>query len=411
MTQPLPVALQVPIARPARVDSSRRGAGWLPGLLKVSCFVAIALGLLSLLFQWTGPMSGIPRRVLVLPDEALGLIFLGFAVRMSRLEAHRRTIRIIVKTSRACLLLLGLSAVAGLRLMEPAPGTMAAARGSGLAEGICFLAIGLILQLRIGRGGNRLQTGLTALLLVYLGSCWTSLLLATAGMTPTPEVLRLSVGTLAILTGIGVVLSTAARTPGVFRVLSQRGPEGEAARLLFPLAFAIPLLLAILRQRVEAKGLLEPDSGLLLHVLLSAGSMVAMMAWNGSRIHSEKRVRDSAGVVVTELAAQYRDIFAVVQDPVWMFSAEGQLQFQNEAAGRYGPPGETDSGVLGQAQTGFILSAALLSRRVTEMALRDRETGQMQQLPIRYLRALVMPDGEPGSIILVARGSAAMIRD
>ena len=117
MTQTTSSTLQVPVDRRPPGLMERLRLAWLPWLLKVSCFVSIALGLLSLLCQFTGQMTVLLRRVLVSPDEALGLIFLGFAVRMSRLEAHRKTIRIIVKTSRVCLLLVGVSAMAGLRLM------------------------------------------------------------------------------------------------------------------------------------------------------------------------------------------------------------------------------------------------------------------------------------------------------
>mgnify|MGYP003348281848 CR=1 FL=1 len=81
MTQTTSSTLQVPVDRRPPGLMERLRLAWLPWLLKVSCFVSIALGLLSLLCQFTGQMTVLLRRVLVSPDEALGLIFLGFAVR------------------------------------------------------------------------------------------------------------------------------------------------------------------------------------------------------------------------------------------------------------------------------------------------------------------------------------------
>lgn len=415
ITQRLPAfasRVEESVKRAAGEGISRNGGLLL--LLRVSCFLSIAIGILSLLSIWTGLASGAARIILVTPDEALGLIFLGFAVRMSRLEAHRRTIRIIVKTSRAGLILLGVSAVTGLRVLDlvPSAGSVRLGGGTGFAIGACYLLTGASLLFRNGFARNRMHAALTWLACAYLGSCWISLLLAGAGMAAIPIFLRIEVVPLLLMTAIGYVLFSALRTPEILKVLSQRGPEAEAARLMLPLAFAIPLALAILRHEAESKGWLPPDLGLVLHVLLSVGSMGLMIVWNANRIHSAKQLRERTDVAVEELETQYRDIFAVLQDPVWIFSAEGQLHFRNDAAREYGPPeGRNANGsggaesALGIGQQRAILSAALLGGQMAEMKLRERVSGALRTLEIKFLRSLNTQRGERGAIILVARAA------
>lgn len=356
---------------------------WPALILRVSCFLAIALGILSLLSVWTGQTGGAIAVLWVSPEQALGLIFVGFAVRMSRLEAHSRSVRAVVQTSRICLIIVGASLTAG-----------------GHAVGICYFAIGLSLVCKQRLPHFRVDAVLTALVCTFLSSCWISLLLSRMAMSPVPSLLRVDLIPLAILTAIAYILSTATRAPGVLRVLAQHGPEAEAARVMFPLAFLIPVLLAILRHQAQSAGLLQPDLGLLLHVLMSAGSMFAMIVWNANRIHSAQRIRESTGVVVAEMETQYRDIFAVLRDPVWVFSAEGELEYENGAARQFmASNGEAG---LGVGQQRAVLSAAMLGRRVKLLELLDRETFAPRSLAIQYLRVLLTPQGEPGTIILVA---------
>lgn len=372
--------MSVKVMPDTRLNLWRRqwqGDAGLALVLRISCFISIALGILSLLSRWFGHTGLVLRLILVTPEEALGLIFMGFAVRMSRLEAHRPTIRIIVQTSRVCLVLLGASLV-----------------GLGHAAGACYLAIGLILMMKYRLARNRMDTVLTALICTYLGSCWVSLLLARAAMAPIPAILQVDPAPLLILSAISYVLSSATRAPGMLKVLVQRGPEAEAARVMFPLAFAIPLVLAFLRHQAERLGLLQPDLGLLLHVLLSAGSMAGMIVWNANRIHSAQRIRESTDAVVADMETQYHAIFAVMRDPVWVFSSEGPLEFSNAAAQELN---------LDPAQQRTLLSAAMLDKRmIKQLDVQDRLSGAPRTLAVQYLRVLLTPDGEPGSVVMVA---------
>jgi PAS domain-containing protein len=230
------------------------------------------------------------------------------------------------------------------------------------------------------------------------------------GVANVPDVFRLHGAVLAVLTGVSAVLAMAARTPGVLKVLTQAGPEADAARVLFPLAFAIPVVLAILRQFAESRGLVQADLGLLLHVLLSAGSMGLMIVWNANRMNVRIRLRETAATAARELEMQYRDLFEVLQDPVWIFGAQGQLYFRNDAARAFATPeGKVSDGateaetVLGATQQRSVLSAALLGRQVPQVKLRELKSGEAQVLTVRFLRTMRTTLGEPGNILLVVR--------
>jgi len=379
-------------------------------LSRIFCFLAIAVGIVSLLSTWTGETGGVLRHVLLAPGDALGLIFVGFAVRLSRLEAHRRPIRVIVQTSRLCLLALGVVAIFGSDLTVLLPST--GASGTGFAAGVIFLLIAGVLMMRVRHAQSEFRSILTAGLCAFLVSCWISLLLASGGLAPVPSVLRIEFLTLLLLSGVGAVLASLIRAPGVLGVLADEGPEASAARLLFPLAFVIPLVLAILRHRAEVEGLLHRDLGLLLHVILSAGSMAIMIVWNAHRISAGARAIRAAEKLMEDFDSQYRAILGAFSEPVWIFDPKGQLIFENRAAGEYGSgeeiPGarfRDPSSALGSAQQRAILSAALFGRRVREIRMFDQTTGEPRLLTVQYLGVLYTREAEPSAIVLVARPS------
>ncbi len=402
-----------------RIRKWRPGSGvfvrWGPFvLLRTGCFISIALGTLSLLSIITGQSGGALRSVTVSPNDALGLIFMGFAVRMSRLEVHRLTMKIIVRTSRLCLFVLGVASVAGLGVVEfiPTAPLTQGARGTGLATGICYLLIGAHLILKRSVFENRIHSTMTVLVWSYLGSCWISLLLSKVQLLSTPEVLRIEVLPLAVISAIWIGLAFASRIPRMMRVFSKGGPEAQAARLLFPFAFVIPLVLAVLRHRAESMALLNADLGLLLHVMFSAGSMMLMIIWNANRISAASRLRDSAQMGVEEAELHYREILSVMRDPAWIFSAEGDLLFQNAASQSLYPTenmlaGDSNGGrwVLGLAQQRAILSAAILGRHLTNITLYEGCSEKGRQFDVTFLRALPSPPILPRVIILVARAS------
>ncbi len=378
----------------------------MPWTVRIASFLSIGLGVLSLLSLWTGLAAGVLSAVLLPPAQALGLIFLGFAVRMSRLEGDRRTMRVIVQTSRVGLVALGLASVAGTRLLKSVPYPL---EGSGsVAAGVVFLLTGSALMLRSSRLSHRCYVVATALIATFLGTSWLSILFSSLGLAQVPEVLRLNVALLALLTAVAFILLAAARTPSVLKFLRQSGPEAEAARLLFPLAFALPVCLAVLRQVAEARGLIQTDLGLLLHVLLSSGCMAVMIVWNANRIQSANQVEEAVEAATRELHAQYFELFGALPEPVWVFSSHGHLCYRNDAAREYSPSDGSaataadGTAVLGVAQQKALLSAALLGRQVSDLHLRDRYTGELRKLPIQYMRSLRKPRGEPGHVVLVA---------
>ena len=378
--------------------------------VRLSCFFAIALGMLSIMNIWARLDNTAIRFLLVPPEEALGFIFLGFAVRMTRLEAYRSTIRVVVRTSRVCLLILGASMVLGWRLSDvPAFGIAGAGASTGLAVGICYFLMGFYLKVRGGQSGGFAYSALSVILFTYLGSCWVSQILYFSGLGSIPRIVMIRPVSLVILTAGCIALFSLHHKPSLLRRFAQTGPDAETIRSLFPLAFAIPVLLAILRYRAEASGIIVPDVGLLLHVLLSAGSMILMISYSGSRARAARLLSDSKDAIAKLVESQYRDIMQNLQEPVWIFSSEGHLAFRNDAARRLFPPnGEQEASVkavgavLGTTQQRVILSAALLGQPVSGLVMRDSTAGSPRKLPIRCLRVLQTHNGTPGAIILIA---------
>ena len=385
-------------------------------LLRIGCFLSIALGTLSLLSIVTGQSQGALRSILVSPNDALGLIFMGFAVRMSRLEVYRLTIKIIVTTSRLCLFVLGVASVAGLGVIEFIPTAPLAqhARGTGLATGICYLLIGAHLILKRSVSENRIHSTMTVLVWSFLGSCWISFLLSSAQLLSSPDMLQIDLLPLAVISAIWIALAFASRIPRMMRVFSNGGPEAQAARLMFPLAFVIPLALAVLRHRAESMALVDADLGLVLHVMFSAGSMLLMIIWNANRVSAASRLRDSAKMAVEEAEKHCREMLGVMSDPAWIFGAEGDLLFQNAASKSLCSSANTLAGnsnraqlVLGLAQRRAILSAAILGRHLANITLYEGCSEKGRQFDVTFLRALPSQPIPPRVIILVARASGS----
>ena len=395
----------------------RRGLQWSRtgnesvSFVRISCFFAIALGMLSIMNIWARLDTTAIRVFLVPPEEALGFIFLGFAVRMTRLEAYRSTIRVVVRTSRVCLLVLGASMVLGWRLSDVgAFGFVGSGdAGTSLAVGICYFLMGFYLKARGGQSGGFAYTVLSAVLFTYLGSCWIAQILYLSGLVAVPRILMIRLVSLAILTAGSVALFSLHHKPSLLRRFAHTGPDEETIRSLFPLAFAIPIVLAILRYRAESSGLIVPDVGLLLHVLFSAGAMILMISYSGSRARAARILRESNEAIASLVESQYRDVMQSIQNPVWIFSSEGHLMFRNDAArGLFPPDGEqaaslkAEGAVLGTTQQRVILSSALLGQPVSGLLMRDNTAGSARKLPIRCLRAMHSHNGRPGSIILIA---------
>lgn len=378
--------------------------------LLLICHLCIALGILSLLGLWTPLGAGPMGWFLVQPDEALGLIFVGFALRISRLEALRRVRWVMVRTSKVCLVVIGLTGVLGLQVL-PGPNAGQLGKGANLAASLCFLFIGLELLARQRHTILNVQVTVRMLTYSVLAACWISQLLAWMHLSAVPRALAIHPVLFVLLTGLCVGMYLQSKRPAVLRVLYQAGPEAEAARALFPLTFLIPILLAILRQHAEAAGWIQPDLGLSVHVLLSAGSMAVMVVWYAHRIESAQRLRESEGGGVETMETQYHELFFVLQDPVWIFNFQGQTTFRNAAARRFLPPGgglvgrqDGPGSSLGANQERMVLSAALLDSQMAKIEVWERSTSTPKVLPVLFLRALRAPDGTPRSIILVGGG-------
>ncbi|MBI2687432.1 MAG: hypothetical protein HYX27_14055 [Acidobacteria bacterium] len=366
----------------------------IPTILRLASFLSIVLGLTEILALTT--RAQFPKGVFSLasPDEALGLIFMGFALRNSRLEDHSGIVRVIVKTSRASLLIIGFSGMAGLHLVPWGSTAFQSEARPTFAAGIGFALISGILIIKRSPVLKKILPYLSYACCSFLGACWVAIVLSLTGLISAPAILAIGWLPAALMTPIALILAVWINAPGLAHVLSGSGPDAATARRLFPLAFIVPLLLAVLRQQAERSEYLHPHAGLLLHVLLSVACMAALVAWNANRMTVAHQIERSVERVYRDGEAQLRELLSYVTQPVWILGPDGGMQYRNSAAAEYFCfPNEQDrlsanKFPLGQRQHEVLVRAALFGRGVAPIRVRHLVSGTDRDLQATLVKTM-----------------------
>jgi len=375
-------------------------------VVRLASFISIASGVLTLLSHLvfrTRPTGQAWNWVVGSPDEAVGLILLGFAVRLSRLESHSKLVRVVVKTSRAGLLVIGVSQMLGLQvvLLGHTPQALSA-ETPAFATGLSNVLIGSLLTMQRSRWAGRLSRMLPYLACAWLGACWTSALLGAAGLTAVPAVLAIGWLPAALLTAIAFSLSVSVRTPGLADLLSGTSPGAEAARQMFPFAFAVPLGLAILRQHAENAGYLHPQLGLFLHVFMSVLGLAVLIAWNAYRLNFAHRVHESVETAGREIQKAYDEMLAVIENPAWVLGRDGQVLYENAAAKRFAPERQSmpDGPFFDAERRAMVAGAIIGTRKRTATILRN---GMPVEIPLVLVKAVHAGSPENTRILVLAK--------
>ncbi len=372
--------------------------------------------MLSILSIWTRLDATAVHVLLIPPDDALGIIFLGFALRLSRLEDFRPWIRLVLRTSRLCLVVLGLSKLLGvlLAMNHQAPPAGSITAPAGFSLGLLFLLLGIYLNIRHNQYAKRARLYTRIVTLSYLGSCWIALLLFVGGISGIPAGFQIQLLPLITVTVISALLFLPQH-----RHVHQGGipgPEEESAlsQSLFPLAYSIPIVLAFLRYHAESRKLVHPELALLLHVVLSAGSTIALIAYSVARTRAAQHQVEANDAVATCMETQYQTVLSALSLPVWIFGAEGRLTFANQAAGKLSPPPATAPGQtphpleapFAPEHQRAIFNAALFGRPLASLTIAPASSQQPVELKVECLQSIQTYRGTPGSIVLIARCAA-----
>ncbi len=381
-------------------------------ILRLTSIVSILTGVLSLLvIVLPQAFSPVIAPVLVRsPEESLGFVFIGFAIRLSRLEQYKRSVRLVLWTARYSLLAAGVLGAQGIGVLNWSGAETAQPNAPGLAISFCFILISCSLLTSHGRSPwSSRVTILLPLLGVFVASCWISMFLVAAGLVPQLPVFGIAVLPLLLVTLVSFCLALSCATPGLVELLVTDSPAAEVARQAFPAAICLPVVLAILRHWAENAGYVHPSVGLLAHVLISAGSMAAIVGWNIYRLDVGNTVRESIESAAQELESHYRKLLESISEPVWVFDGKGTITFSNVPARTFTRKrGESSDGtgasmldVLGKGQYEAIVGSAVLTRQPREITLYDAGRGQGQIRQICFVGVLKSRSSPAVSCILV----------
>lgn len=380
-------------------------------ILRLSSFSCVLFGVVSLLVMVVPTEFPAVTAPLVVssPEVALGLIFMGFGVRLSRLERYKPSVHLVVRASRLCLLAVGLLGMQDVRLFGWTGLKMEALPVAGFAPSLCFVFVACALFVMGGRhASSRAVTTILTVLTGFVASCWISMFLTAAGLTPRIGIFSMEILPAVLITLVAATMTLSSASPGIVELLSAEGSTAEAVRQTFPIAISLPVVLAILRHWAEKSGYLHPSLGLHIHVLLSAGAMAVIVGWNIHRLGMSRKMQESIEAAAEELENQYRLLLESLDEPVWVFDRKGTISFANEAGGRFLRPGigvgegASMTDVLGVQQSRVVFTEAIFGRQVREVTLHDNQRGRTETRPVCFVRKLnsnYMP--EP-TVVLVA---------
>ena len=350
-------------------------------ILRVASFVCILFGALSILAT-AFPQAKLETYILVSGvslEEAFGFTFLGFAIRLARLENYRVPVRMVVRTSRFCLLAVGSFGLVGISLLRQ-PGAVdgnGTPVASSFPASLCFLALGGVLFFNESRENPRTAWAPLALACTQVACCWIAIFLSAAGLASIPWFLSIGFPSVLLLTLVCAGLTRFHLMPEFGGPHLVAGAAAATARQTLPVAIALPILLAVLRNRAEISGYLQPQLGLLLHVLLSAGAMAFLVGWSTIRLAMADRLRESVEAAFKAKEEQQRQIFRVLAEPVWIFDGGGGVQYSNAAAHRFSraDPGDEPvniADIVGAVQLQAMLGSAFFGHPLAVISLKAR---------------------------------------
>jgi hypothetical protein len=398
---------------PSQLTRKHHSRNWIFAAIRISSFLSIAAGLVGLVLLRVDTVPP-PLRAMALPmDYALGLIFAGFALRMARLERHSPLVRVIVRTSRWCLIALGASLAAGASIsgLLGLPTSDNPAANSHLPVGMAFLLFGSTLNSRLQSHSTKLPILLALGLNALLSASWISVILDASGAATAPALLQMPFTVLIICSAMAYILWRFLRGLGTLQLLPESSPESEATRVLLPVAIAMPICLAILRHQAESHGLIRPEMALLLHVLLSAGGVVALIVWNAHRISSALRIEDDESFRLSDDDTTWLSVLGCVSQPVWVLSGNGDVLFRNAHACQF--VSLDDNSIVQQGlsntQRSAIVRAEVLGNRVEKLSLRRIESLEPFVLKIVALKTLYSAASHPRLIVVVGHSDSPLL--
>lgn len=149
-----------------------------------------------------------------------------------------------------------------------------------------------------------------------------------AQVSPTSalSVVLLSIGTLAAMPDRGLASLASARSVG-----------GALTRRLVPVAFGVPLALAVLSQLATQRGLVRSELAMALFFVTSTATLSAVILHTANSIHRLDAIRSRSEALLRESAGRFRHLSAVVNATnvaIISFDGLGRVATWNRSAER-----------------------------------------------------------------------------
>jgi hypothetical protein len=109
-------------------------------------------------------------------------------------------------------------------------------------------------------------------------------------------------------------------------------------------------------------------------------------------------LKSTAEAAYTESEKLFRELLAVVRQPVWLLDATGRVLYSNPAALRFASVDARLSGALGNAQQRDLVAAAMVGRPVHTVHVHDLPSAQDRSLSLVFLRLLQPQPEKPGEL-------------
>lgn len=265
----------------------------------------------------------------------IGLVFVGFLLRLSRWESFNPRITRLSVSLRVGIVGIGALILATRKgwlsrtAIENAWVGGAPETWPSEAAGIGLMVLGVTVFLKhAGHGllGGQLSLGLLSLLSL------TGLLGHLYGARGAGSGLMMEPAAALMMLVAALTLLYLQSNRGLLSVVVADSMGGIMARRLLPASILVPIALGWLRMVAEDSGWLSPSVGLLVHVLASIAVMVVIVWRSATVLANTSQQKHQTGQQFQDIETSYRNLLDLMYQPVFGYNSDGNVTYMNGAA-------------------------------------------------------------------------------